>query len=555
MDNILGRGGVACRRALAALGIAVVVASVGVGCTTEGEDVSASQVTSADPYKQARADNLNRHVLGTFPQHPVVLAEEGGSGVETSQLFFDASDTVVLSDTSEQAQLRAASVAVVAHAPMLTMTDANRNQVIAEVQRLGARYVLAMGKVDLASQDGDLVVIKDPGTDQALSQVTAMQFDRQTVLQRENMAQAVVDLNPEDPKLLLPGWLQKDPSISSATAPADETPAASSSTEAAKDLKAFPIQSRRDADVSPVVIATAESPLAAVATVRAYGAEVRMLEYPDPRLNRSTMEAVAGLADQPLVALGAQFGTSEQLSEKIRMGERATYQSPGGGLVLAQRSLNAKVLPFDATTASDALAAAGGLTGTRYPAVAVLGSTATQGPGPSNTYSKIADAADVADVAREIQNSNAFGFVVLQPGAGDPVTQAQEFSEALKNPNIGLVLDASQTRKEDGSQGVAAEQVERLASWLAEFVHEQALPQKAFVVLQSAQGQVEDLDSVPTTAVELAYVLGWRNYGNVFEDDTYAEVIGVDGWLPAYWGAETNRAWEATPGATVAFSS
>lgn len=535
VDIVLGQGAInAYRRALTALGVAVLVASIGVGCTSEVEEAPVSQVATADPYKQVRADNLNKHVLDSFPQHPVVLAEVDGSGVETSQLFFDASDTVVLADASEQAQLRAASIAVVAHAPMLTLTDAGRKQVIAEVQRLGARYVLAVGKVELASQDGDLTVIKDPGTDEALAQITAMQFEPQTVLQRTDMAQAVVDLNPEDPTRLMPGWLQKDPATSTA---AQEPQDAKASADAAKNLKAFPVQSRRDADVAPIVIASAESPLAAVATVRAYGASVRMLAYPDPRLNRSTMKAVAGLADQPLVALGAQFGTSSQLSEKIRMGERATYQFPGGGLVLAQRNLNTQVLPFDATTATDALAAAGGVTGTRYSAVAVLGSMATQGPGPSNTYSKTAQVAGVVEVAQEIQSNNAFGFVVLQPGAGDAVEQAKEFSEVLKNPNIGLVLDASQARKEDGSQGTTAAQVERLASWLADFVRENNLPQKAFVVLQSASGQITDLDTVSTEAIELAYVLGWRNYGSVFDATTYAETTEIEGWLPGYWGA------------------
>lgn len=570
MDKVLGLGAIAaCRRALAGLGVAVVVASIGVGCTSEVEQAPVSQVTTADPYKQARADNLNRHVLDSFPQHPVVLAEEDNSGVETSQLFFDASETVVLADTSEQAQLRAASVAVVAHAPMLTLTDGNRKQVIAEVQRLGARHVLAVGKVDLASQDGELTVIKDPGTDEALAQITAMQFERTTVLKRDDMVQAVADLGPDDPILLVPGWLGKDPPTTTAAAAdtaeddAAEPQEVTATTEATatteptttKNLKAFPVQSRRDADVAPIVIASAESPLAAVATVRAYGASVRMLDYPDPRFNRSTMEAVAGLADEPLVALGAQFGTSSQLSEKIRMGEQATYQFPGGGLVLAQRSLSTQVLPFDATSATEALAAAGGVTGSRYPAVAVLGSTATQGPGATNTYSKTADAAEVELVAQEIQSNNAFGFVVLQPGAADPVEQVEDFNEALKNPNVGLVLDASQARKEDGSQGTTAEQVSKLAAWLAEFVSEHALPQKAFVVLQSEGDQIQDLDSVSTDAIELAYVLGWRNYGNVFEATTYAEVTGMEGWLPGYWGPEGNLAWQATPNAAVVFAS
>src|SRR5699024_9005102 len=96
-------------------------------------------------------------------------------------------------------------------------------------------------------------------------------------------------------------------------------------------LAAFPLQSKRDGEMSPIVIASPESGISAVATARAFGAEIRFMDYPDPRFNQEQMKMVAGLADRPLLALGDQFGTGEQLAEKIKRGEEVTTELPGGG--------------------------------------------------------------------------------------------------------------------------------------------------------------------------------------------------------------------------------
>lgn len=97
--------------------------------------------------EQARMDNLTRHVAQNFPREPQVVGEPNDSGVAVSQLLFEKSDTVVVSDREIHHQLRAASIAVVAHAPMLLMDDTDRDAVQAEIGRLGARYILAIGDV------------------------------------------------------------------------------------------------------------------------------------------------------------------------------------------------------------------------------------------------------------------------------------------------------------------------------------------------------------------------------------------------------------------------
>lgn len=267
--------------------------------------------------EQARMDNLTRHVAQNFLREPQVVGEPNDSGVAVSQLLFEKSDTVVISDREIHHQLRAASIAVVAHAPMLLMNDIDRDAVQAEIGRLGARYILAIGDVGLPKTTGNVKVIPDSGSLTALGKLTSLQFRTQRI-DVSNALSAVSRLDGTHPMWLLTNRQEKVQS-----SPSDG------------EVSAFPVQSRRDAGAAPQVIATQESGIAAVATARSYGASVTVMRFPDPRLNVESMRAVAGLSDQPLIALGSQFGTSQQLSERIELGERAPLALPNKtGLVL-----------------------------------------------------------------------------------------------------------------------------------------------------------------------------------------------------------------------------
>ena len=82
-----------------------------------------------------------------------------------------------------------------------------------------------------------------------------------------------------------------------------------------------PLQSRLDAEMAPQVIALDSASVPAIATARAYGAAVTVVPDPDPRAARETLLATAGLADKPLVALGRDFGTGEDLADRIAEAE------------------------------------------------------------------------------------------------------------------------------------------------------------------------------------------------------------------------------------------
>lgn len=298
------------------------------GCTvdTSRRDKARIALPHAE-LEQARMINLTRHVAQNFLREPQVVGEPNDSGVAVSQLLFEKSDTVVVSDHEIHHQLRAASIAVVAHAPMLLMDDTDRDAVQAEIGRLGARYILAIGDVGLPKTTGNVKVIPDSGSLTALGKLTSLQFRTQRI-DASNALSGVSRLDGTHPTWLLTNRQEKVQS-----SPSDG------------EVSAFPVQSRRDAGAAPQVIATQESGIAAVATARSYGASVTVMRFPDPRLNVESMRAVAGLSDQPLIALGSQFGTSQQLSERIELGERAPLALPNKtGLVFALRTLRARYL-------------------------------------------------------------------------------------------------------------------------------------------------------------------------------------------------------------------
>lgn len=397
-----------------------------------------------DPYRLARIDNLNRHVSSEFEARPEVIADRDGSGVEVSRKFFDSSDTVVVSSGDVADQVRAASVAVVSHAPMLTMTNSTRSAVIAEIGRLGARYVLEVGDVPLASGGGDQIRIKDPGGIAALGEMTALQFYPRAISYPTSVIRAVAELEPEEVAYLIPAWDEQT------YREALEKPSRRDTSR--EEVVSFPAQSKRDADMAPLVIASEQSSVAGVATARAYGATVRSMPYPDPRFTRETMEMVAGLADQPLIALGAQFGTAQQLSEKIRLGEEVVAPvAGGGGLMFPGRTVvavNANAFRRNNTdnkphTNADLIehsknqqAAVARMLDGRFSNAVVV----DFGIGKSQSSK---DWEDKKDQILAVARDGGIGIVSVTPVAGEVKDQLRELKELLLEPNVSVMLDLS----------------------------------------------------------------------------------------------------------------
>jgi len=295
------------------------------GAPTSTDDAQADTGINPDLIA-ARNTNLNRHVSPDFPNHPIVLPDRDLTGVDASQHFFTTSETLVVTSNDPASQLRAASIAVISHAPMLTLTTTNRAAILNEIARLKTHTILIVGDIPHLPAQPGIDYITDPETPDSLGKLTALQFVTRAVTNPRHIPHAIADLDGDTAVELVPAW--HTPTSTTSTISATAVPT-TRPTQAPTDLKAFPAQSRRDADTAPIVIATAASTIAGIATAKAFGATIRILDDPDPRYSLTTMKQVAGLADQPLIALGAQFGTAAVLADRIRRGERTHQYQPG----------------------------------------------------------------------------------------------------------------------------------------------------------------------------------------------------------------------------------
>ena len=96
-----------------------------------------------------------------------VIQDADGTGVEVSQRFFDSADTVVVSATEREQQLKAAAIAVELGAPMLVRLDGSDAAVDAEIERLGAERVITVPGEDDEVAGTDPVASAAPQEDVA----------------------------------------------------------------------------------------------------------------------------------------------------------------------------------------------------------------------------------------------------------------------------------------------------------------------------------------------------------------------------------------------------
>ncbi|MGX0630284.1 hypothetical protein ACUW8P_001393 [Corynebacterium afermentans] len=269
---------------------------------------AAAMLTSCAPEAQlsqlerARGVNQSKHVGKLFAGEPEVVDDV--LGIKTTKLFFPTSETLVLSDTSVEAQLRAASIAVTTNAPMMVYDPARHAEYVQMIADMRTVNVLTVGDVAIAPSKGAVSVRRDPGGLRALEQMTALRYRERTVATPQEAVREVAELRQLEPMWLRAQWA--DPAVLPGSNP-----------------EPFPIQSRRDANMAPRVVATWESSIPSVANARSYGADVTVVPLADPRRSEQTLFAMAGLAERPLVALGGHFGTSEELAARIREAEAA----------------------------------------------------------------------------------------------------------------------------------------------------------------------------------------------------------------------------------------
>ncbi len=413
----------------------------------------------------ARNTNLNRHVSPDFPNHPIVLPDRDLTGVDASQHFFTTSETLVITSNDPASQLRAASIAVISHAPMLTLTTTNRAAILNEIARLKTHTILIVGDIPHLPAQPGIDYITDPETPDALGKLTALQFITRAVTNPRHIPHAIANLDGDTAVELVPAWTNTTTSTTTAEASTSTTAApATWPTQAPTDLQAFPAQSRRDADTAPIVIATAASTIAGIATAKAFGATIRILDDPDPRYSLATMKQVAGLADQPLIALGAQFGTASTLADRIRRGERTHQYQPGQyrrGTVYPHRIIVAHPINLTAARPDNPVDIDGEFEHLHERVMRYI----TPDPETQVTPALILTVDGLRPEQLQLWLAEATRnntYLILH---GD-FHHLTTFETTLTNPNVGMAPTDDHTQA---------------ATWLATLTHDHNLPQKLFL--------------------------------------------------------------------------
>ena len=345
---------------------------------------------------------------------------------------------------------------------------------------------------------------------------------------------------------------------------ADIEPVASG--DAAGDVAAVLTQERGEKKAArkmPPMFATDATSIAAAATAHAAGTDVSVLAVADPR---ATSESMRTVTEQDTIALGAQWGTTEDYRAKVALADNGELPG-GGGLVFPGR----RMIALYGHPSGPALGVMGeqppaeaAALATEYaqqyqpleeqpvvPAFEIIVTVASDAPGDDGDFSNETDPAEVEPYIDAITEAGGYAVLDLQPGQGDFVKQVGLYEDLLKRPNVGLALDA-EWKLNPGEQPLSrvgsarAEEINATADWLAQLTRENNLPQKAFILHQFQVGMFPDRENIRTDHPELAYVLHADGHGNAGEKFETWNVLrqGLD---PKFFLAWKNFIDEDTP--------
>ncbi|MGP5304213.1 hypothetical protein [Brachybacterium alimentarium] len=416
-------------------------------------------------------DGLTVDIVDTAPASTVVPDRDGAETALalSSTLFTSAEGAVIATeDTAESL----AAVASAAGLPLLIGTD---QAVADELQRLGATTVVTAEGTDLSALGDDLDVVEiDPADEDAQKEVPS----------------------------------------------ADE------------DEDAFAVSMF----VDPSQEGTAQT--VARAEIAAAGGTVTEIPGGDPGRSSdsvaATKEAVGDDPSAGMLALGGTFGPADQWAPTLHTAVTAP-ELPGGGQtvfpgrrmiaaygspgipslgILGEQDLDASIervkgLAEDYAPLTDEPV---------VPAFEIITTVASSEPGADGNYSSELDPETIREWVDAAGEAGVYVVLDLQPGTTDFLTQAKQYEDLLKEPHVGLALDA-EWRLEPGQKhlaqigSVSATEVDETAKWLADLTAENDLPQKAFILHQFSLSMITDRQDIDASHPELAVTVHADGHG------------------------------------------
>jgi hypothetical protein len=292
---------------------------------------------------------------------------------------------------------------------------------------------------------------------------------------------------------------------------------------------------------------------AVAATAAARGDALLPVDADDLRTGRDRAELVAQAGAARTVLVGEVTEHADWQLPTLLDGPRL----PSGGLLLFEDTRLVALYGTPSSTALGVLGEAQDLDATIerarevaepygadgrevVPALEMIVTIASAEAGDHGDYSRRLD----PDSFRPwIERAAEEGFHVildLQPGRTDFLTQAQEYEELLREPHVGLALDPEWRLADDEVHlrqigRVAADEVQRVADWLAELTREHRLPQKLLVLHQFRHTMLPDRDTIepPPELAVVVHMDGQGPLGTKYETYDSLTAGAEDRW---WWG-------------------
>jgi hypothetical protein len=130
------------------------------------------------------------------------------------------------------------------------------------------------------------------------------------------------------------------------------------------------------------------------------------------------------------------------------------------------------------------------------PAMELISVIVTAAPGGDGRYRFRQEPALIRRYLRAARRARALLILDIQPGRSDFATEARALTQFLVEPDVGLALDPEWRMRPGEVPGrvigqVDAEEVNRVAGWLARLVKQRDLPDKLLLVHQFEDGMIE----------------------------------------------------------------
>ena len=215
---------------------------------------------------------------------------------------------------------------------------------------------------------------------------------------------------------------------------------------------------------------------------------------------------------------------------------RRNSEIPGGGLLLFDSATPRRLVAVYGHPTTPALGvlgeqgpqasvdrlakiAAGYQTGTTQvlPTFEIIATVASADSGLDGDYSAATSRDVIRSWVKTAAENGVYVVLDLQPGRADFLSQAKLYEEFLRLPHVGLALDPEWRLKPDQVHltqigTVDASEINRVVTWLAAIVREEALPQKLLIVHQFKHSMITNRDLIHTPP-ELAVVIQMDGQG------------------------------------------